>query len=193
MIYSARLIFFLLVYFLSFSGKSQVIDTAFVGSERNYGTIGAPNSSYIWGVDNAFIVSDPSLANIKVQWNEPFGLRPIWVMEANEIGCYSDTIKASVYIKELDTLYLPNAFTPDGDGLNDVFIPTVSDKNISSYQFRVYNRWGVLVFESNSIKQGWDGNYSGTSCESGIYTWYIQVEKNFGESWYNKGVVKIIR
>ncbi|MBU3663156.1 MAG: gliding motility-associated C-terminal domain-containing protein [Bacteroidetes bacterium] len=193
MVFRARLIFFLLVYFLSFSSKSQVIDTAFVGSERNYGTIGAPNSSYIWGVDNAFIVSDPSLANIKVQWNEPFGLRPIWVMETNEIGCYSDTIKAFVYIKELDTLYLPNAFTPDGDGLNDIFIPLVSDKNISSYQFRVYNRWGVLVFESNSIKQGWDGNYFGTSWESGLYTWYIQVEKNFGESWYNKGVVKIIR
>lgn len=193
MIYLARLIFFLLVYFLSFSGKSQVIDTAFVGSERNYGIIGAPNSSYIWGVDNAFIVSDPSLANIKVQWNEPFGLRPIWVMETNEIGCYSDTIRAFVYIKESDTLYLPNAFTPDGDGLNDVFIPVVSDKNISSYLFRIYNRWGMLVFESNQIKQGWDGNYLGNPCETGIYIWHLQVKKSMGESWYDKGSVKIIR
>jgi gliding motility-associated-like protein len=77
--------------------------------------------------------------------------------------------------------------------LNDVFIPIVSDKNISSYVFRIYNRWGVLVFESKQIKQGWDGTYQGNPCESGIYIWHLQVEKNMGESWYDKGSVKIIR
>jgi gliding motility-associated-like protein len=191
--YIHRLILFLLVYSFHLSGKSQIIDTAFVGSERNYGSIGPPNTTYIWGVDNALIVSDPTLPTISVLWNEPLGLRPIWMIASNEIGCLSDTIKAFVYVMEFDTFYLPNAFTPDGDGLNDVFLPIVSEKNMSSYSLTIYNKWGATVFERTLPTMGWDGNYLGAPCDNGVYVWQLNVGKTIGKGWHKKGTLTIIR
>ena len=93
-----RLILFLLVYSFSFSAKSQIIDTAWVGSERNYSTLGTPNSTYIWGADEAIFLSNTALPSVAVRWNEPAGLKPIWVIEVSEFGCFSDTLWAYVYL-----------------------------------------------------------------------------------------------
>jgi len=186
-------LFYLFVFPISAFAQWPIIDTATVGSERNYNIIGTPNASYIWGVDNAFITSNASLPNIRVLWNEPTGLRPIWVIEENQIGCQSDTIKAFVYVSDTETLHMPNAFTPNGDGLNDVFSPITSPKNIKNYHLKIYNRWGIVVFESNNLEQGWDGTYAGNYCETGIYIWHLLLEKNNGKTWSDKGTVNIIR
>jgi gliding motility-associated-like protein len=188
-----RLILFLLVYSFSFSAKSQIIDTAWVGSERNYSTLGAPNSTYIWGADEAVFLSNTALPSVSVRWNEPAGIKPIWVIEVSEFGCFSDTLWAYVYLVEKDTFYVANAFTPDSDGLNDVFSITFNPKHVLSYVLRVYNRWGIMVFESTDPTQGWDGNFLNSACESGMYIWHLQVDKSVGKSFYKKGTVKIIR
>ena len=70
----------------------------------------------------------------------------------------------SLTIYVLDELvYLPTAFSPNGDGNNDGFRPIVVDDNIDfdSWEFSIYNRWGELVFKTNDVNEAWDGTYNG--------------------------------
>ncbi len=85
-------------------------------------------------------------------------------------GC---RVKDSVVIHVKDcprTIFFPNAFSPNGDGLNDLFKPIVSGK-MSQYYFRIYNRYGQLIFETNELQKGWDGRFRTENVPVGIYTW----------------------
>jgi len=89
-------------------------------------------------------------------------------------------------------LALPNAFTPNGDGRNDVF--KIGNMNFQKLQeFSVYNRWGQQVFTTNDPKQGWDGTYNGQPQEMGVYTYLIQVAYPDGTVDNYKGDVTLIR
>lgn len=65
--------------------------------------------------------------------------------------------------------FAPNAFTPDGDGQNEIFSP--KGHNLTDYTLVVYNRWGQLIFESNNIDTGWDGTFMGNECQIDVYVW----------------------
>jgi gliding motility-associated-like protein len=82
----------------------------------------------------------------------------------------SDTINVTA-CPGLTYFYLPNAFTPNGDGLNDVFRPIGND--IVDFQMMIYNRWGQLVFETKDWNKGWDGSYKGRACEPGTYAYKL--------------------
>jgi gliding motility-associated-like protein len=89
----------------------------------------------------------------------------------NEYGCIAfDDI--CIELTEDFTIYIPDAFSPNNDGLNDVFL--IYGDNISSVYMDVYNRWGTLIFSSHDYTQGWDGKYKGAVCEPGIYNYTIR-------------------
>lgn len=69
--------------------------------------------------------------------------------------------------------YLPNAFTPNQDNMNDLFAPVIDCEKLLEYEFLVFNRWGELIFESLDEKNGWDGNYKNQPCQDGIYIWKL--------------------
>ena len=69
-------------------------------------------------------------------------------------------------------LYMPSAFTPNGDGKNDVF-KALDGKNVIEFNLQVYNRWGELVFSSKDINKGWDGRYKNKLQDSGVYVWIV--------------------
>ena len=73
--------------------------------------------------------------------------------------------------------YLPNAFTPNGDGLNDFFKAVPKYDYVSKYQLTIYNRWGQQIFECNNIDCGWDGNYNGKASPNGAYIYKIVYEE----------------
>ena len=73
--------------------------------------------------------------------------------------------------------YLPNAFTPNGDGLNDIFRAVPKYDYIREYQLTIYNRWGQQIFECNDIDCGWDGNYNGKASPNGAYIYKIVYEE----------------
>lgn len=92
-------------------------------------------------------------------------------------------------------LMAPDAFTPDGDGKNDLFKPSY-DCSISNYTIRIYNRWGQLVFESNNPNAGWDGLFEGKEQPIGTYVYYIEytgVEGRTSEKRIEKGALTLIR
>jgi len=92
----------------------------------------------------------------------------------NEFGC-SDTAVRTIFFQEQFVLFIPNAFTPDGDGLNDFWHITGIDVDESTYSLEIYNRWGEMVFRSENIDQPWDGSHrnGGYYVPDGIYTWRI--------------------
>ena len=118
------------------------------------------------------------------------------VRATNASGCFgSDTITVKVY-KILPDIYVPNAFTPGDDGTNDVFKPIpIGVREINS--FRVYNRWGVLVYSSSknaSVSSiGWDGRYKGKPADTAVYVWTVEGIDYLNNSIKKKGTVTLIR
>ena len=92
--------------------------------------------------------------------------------------------------------YLPNAFTPNGDGLNDSFRPIPRYDYVNRYHMSIYNRWGQRIYETTDINKGWDGTYKGSSCMMGAYVYRIVYEE-FGqlpmESNIVEGTVMLVR
>ena len=94
-----------------------------------------------------------------------------YVMVEDYRGCKGDDGSTVARLCGFD-FYLPNAFTPNGDGLNDIFMPTALD--ILNFEFEVFTTWGEKVFSSNNPQQGWDGTYKGKNCPQGIYLYKIR-------------------
>jgi gliding motility-associated-like protein len=98
------------------------------------------------------------------------------IIDAN--GCEAAD---SILVKVLPqtTIFIPNAFSPNGDGLNDGF--GVIGANIERLDMKIYNRWGELIFATNDVNKKWDGTYKGTPQELGVYVYLIKA-KVFGDS-----------
>jgi len=104
------------------------------------------------------------------------------VISVKEQGDYTIDVKDfhcctnqdTVYIKVFE-YFIPNAFTPDGDGLNDVFRAVGLYRNIN-YNLQVYNRWGERIFETNDLDEGWNGISGGKYCPPDTYVWIIHVD-----------------
>jgi gliding motility-associated-like protein len=90
--------------------------------------------------------------------------------------------------------YIPNAFTPNNDGLNDQFrILGLPPENITKFNLEIYNRWGQSVFHSTDITLGWDGTFNGQPCPDGEYIWVIYYEDNNKRTASNKGTVLLLK
>ncbi len=106
-------------------------------------------------------------------------------------GCIGDTT-VKIWVVPHAAFFMPTAFTPNGDGLNDVFRPlAIGYKSITN--FRVFNRWGQVLYNSQNIEQGWDGTYNGQKLDAGVYFWEITMKDRFGAMQHKKGDVTLIR
>ncbi|MFN8248862.1 MAG: PKD domain-containing protein [Ferruginibacter sp.] len=114
------------------------------------------------------------------------------VTATNDIGCFGrDTINVKLFKVKPD-LYVPTAFSPNGDGLNDDFKPlALGMKSLDA--FRVYNRWGQLIFSTTDIGVGWDGTFGGAEQSPGTYVWYASGTDYKGKKHERKGTVVLIR
>ncbi|HPS71239.1 MAG TPA: gliding motility-associated C-terminal domain-containing protein, partial [Bacteroidales bacterium] len=109
-------------------------------------------------------------------------------------GCFkSDTVTVFVIERICDEpyVYIPNAFTPNGDGNNDVLY--VRSEIMDQFVFRVYNRLGELMFETKDKSMGWDGKYKGEKCTPGVYDYYLEGRCVNMEPILKKGNVTLIR
>lgn len=108
------------------------------------------------------------------------------------IGCKGyDTVTIKIF-KGTDNIYVPSAFTPNGDGLNDIFRPLGTAIERLDY-FRIYNRYGELIFETNNLSKGWDGTYKGKDQKTDNYIWTLKAVDRKKITREMKGNVILIR
>jgi gliding motility-associated-like protein len=106
--------------------------------------------------------------------------------------CNGETYKDSVMVVVVP--YIPNAFTPNNDGLNDRFIILgIPYEQITHFNLQIYDRWGQMIYTSTDIRQGWDGTRNGTLCQEGVYVWIIYYEDNKKKPVTNKGTIMLLR
>ncbi|MBL0316290.1 MAG: gliding motility-associated C-terminal domain-containing protein [Flavobacteriales bacterium] len=91
--------------------------------------------------------------------------------------------------------FVPNTFTPDGDGYNEQFIPVAN--TLKEWEFEIFNKWGERVFYTTDESRGWDGNWNGKPCENGSYIWQITYvmsdDKDRPRSMEEQGIVNLVR
>jgi gliding motility-associated-like protein len=115
-----------------------------------------------------------------------------WVAVTDVHGCSAADTVNMVEKPCLTGLYIPNAFTPNNDGKNDVFRPLIYG-NVVQYKFTVFNRWGQEVFESAEPMKGWDGTIRGTPQPDGAYVWYCRYQLQGEAVQTQRGTVLLIR
>lgn len=124
---------------------------------------------------------------------------PVWVTQlfsvtgiSDEYGCEAT---ANVKVTVEPFMLVPNAFSPNGDGLNDYFTPVITGEGYALASFAIFNRWGQCVYQANlnSGLKGWDGTYNGQPADVGTYFYHIVINNPSGKQAMRKGELNLIR
>lgn len=145
------------------------------------------STNYSWSpttwLDNPLIHNPVSLPQNDITYT---------VRVSNSAGCFDDaSVRVHVFRIKPDLL-VPNAFTPNGDGNNDIFKPIpIGMKSVDI--FRVYNRWGQMLYSGTGNGSGWDGTFAGAKQEMATYVWYAEGVDYLNNKIKRKGSVVLIR
>lgn len=149
--------------------------------------MGSGGTNYIW-TPTTPITSSANIQYPTVVLNRD---QIFYLMTENIAGCKGyDTVFVKVY--DQPNYYVPNSFTPNADGLNDIFRAIPAGIASTEY-FRIYDRYGKLIFETNRFMRGWDGNFQGRKQPNGTYVWIVKGTDKFGNKIEKKGTVILIR
>ena len=123
------------------------------------------------------------------------GEQVVMLVVKNEAGC-SDTTFQTVTVYEDVLNYIPNAFSPNEDGINDIFKPVLDNFDRSSFRMQIFDRWGRIVFETDNPDVGWNGSDNGRGyyLETGLYIYVIRVKSERTQEVIDlKGTVTLVR
>ena len=145
-------------------------ETTVLNSEITFDNYSINANTYSW----AFGDNTSSTATNPIHNYATHGTYMITLIASNTFGC-RDTVMAELLIEPEFNFYIPNAFTPDGNGRNEVF--TAVGEEIVTFDMQIFNRWGELIYETSSLEKGWDGSAKGGSEISlaGVYVYNIKL------------------
>jgi gliding motility-associated-like protein len=193
-------------------GNADGILTAAQFDQPCYLRIDKTGTGYIaeWGLGGASRIRKIALAGYTLKGSLPQGLTfdsttgTISGTVSNTFTTHTDTVTAfnpSGFSSTIitftylplsnDIIYCPNAFTPNGDGRNDIW--EVEGENIQSLKFYIYDQWGELLFTSTSKQNGWDGTYRGTKEPVGTYVYYLNAVMDDGQNIKRKGTIALLK
>lgn len=141
------------------------------------------NGSFTWEPDTFLTCS-----NCATTVASPYSSTQYFVTLTDANGCQ---FYDSVWVFVEGTLYVPNTFTPNRDGINDFFLAFGTE--IKEFEMLIFNRWGEQIFRSNSLQEGWDGMHKGHKCQIGVYAWRIVYTENSGKEGMLIGHVNLLR
>lgn len=125
-------------------------------------------------------VSDTTNIRTPKRFYEQFGDHPVVLIAQNDHGCVDTVYKIVKVIDDLQ-IYVPNAFTPNGDGINDLFMVKGSGMRPEGFTMDIFSRAGINLFTTNNINEGWDGKYRGEVMKDATYVYKIRVVGMNGE------------
>lgn len=94
---------------------------------------------------------------------------------------------------DCSTFFMPNAFSPNNDGMNDLFCPIGNFEGIAEYKIDIYDRWGELIYSTIDINNGWDGTYKNQNVQIGVYTYHLYYITVWNKEFSRIGTVTLIR
>jgi gliding motility-associated-like protein len=168
------------------------LDNPYEGQEVTISTHsadGQPYSIYSWTPASAF-ADQQSLSQ---SFKATTGMTVV-ISGTSEEGC-TDTAKVSFTVRPYrPEVMMPNAFTPNGDGINDVFMPVLAiDDGYQLTDFRIVNRWGQLLFSTAHVNIGWDGTFKGQLQSQDVYCYLVTIVFLDGSTKTFKGDVTLLR
>lgn len=166
-------------------------DTIFIGQSVNLNatTNAAGAVNYTWSPTQG--LNNPNIQNPVAT---PSQTTTYLVTMTDPLGC-SNTDTVTIVVEEVlceePEIFIPNAFTPNGDSNNDQVF--VRGNTIREMTFRIYNRWGEKVFETNDPSIGWDGTYAGKAATPAVYVYYLEAICFDNQNFYKQGNISLIR
>jgi len=157
------------------------------GDQTQLNGTGGGNGTYSWAPATGL-----SCTNCPDPVASPTVTTTYTLTVADSLGCmFTDTVTVAVELNCGLGIFVPNAFSPNGDGQNDVLY--VRGDCIEFMEFSVFNRWGEEVFHSTSPAQGWNGVWRGEPCEDAIFTYVVHATMYDGTQQDAKGNVALIK
>jgi gliding motility-associated-like protein len=121
---------------------------------------------------------------------DSLGTYQVMLIAWDAAGC-SDTSWLTLIIEEPTSLYIPNAFTPNGDATNEIFM--VGAVNVMDFELLIFDRWGMLIYASKDVNAGWNGTYDGNKCQEDVYVWRLKYTDIHDNRYERIGHVSLIR
>ncbi len=119
---------------------------------------------------------------------------PVQLTVVNDAGCTDSTHGKFIQVDGVYLLYMPNAFTPNDDGINDCFAPLGNDIELEDFTLSIFDRWGELLYQSSNLDNCWDGTYKGKLVPNGVYVWKLRAKEKYStivhKDWGNVTVTK---
>lgn len=149
-------------------------------------SLGATNYKWLFGDGDSLVTSSSlPIQHIYLQT----GKFNACLIAYNDAGC-SDTLCVELEARVVPLIDVSNAFTPNNDGVNDKVF--VRGYGINKLNWKIYNRWGTLVFQTGSLSQGWDGTYKGKLQPKEVYHYVLDVEFSDGTQYQKKGDITLL-
>ena len=146
-------------------------------------------SHYYWDFDDG----STSIAKNPMHTYLNTGTYYVQLIAESNFTC-RDTAYSYVHIKEHYTFYIPSAFSPNNDEINDIFITSGTGIEPGNFSMLIYNRFGEKIFETDDINLGWNGkDMNNVLCKNEVYTWIIFYKDLFGGTHKESGFITLIR
>ncbi len=157
---------------------------------KDYSTVQVPGliNDYLWSfsTERTSVNQNPSYAFQGIKSH------PISLVVTSDKGC-KDTANSIIKVCDDFNFSIPNSFTPNEDGINDLFIHNGFGIDTEKYLFQIFNRWGELIYETTKL-DGWDGTHNGVKVPEGVYVWKVQYKRiNGNEITEKTGHVTLTR
>jgi len=130
-----------------------------------------------YDIDTTINLGTSAKFNPFIEYPAIAGSYPVNLEVGTVQGCFDDTT-GFIVIEPVYAFYIPNAFTPNSNGLNETFYPVGLSIVEADYNFMIFDRWGKLLFQTNDLSEGWDGKHKNELVPNDVYAWRIELRKD---------------
>ncbi|PCI94099.1 MAG: hypothetical protein COB15_15000 [Flavobacteriales bacterium] len=163
-------------------------------TEITFTNLSIDNDTNYWSFTNGNPNNSMNIDPVVTFPSDTAGTYPVELIVANAAGCRDTTIGQFVKIDGVYLFYMPNSFSPDGDGLNETFRAYGDAIELTQYNIQIFNKWGELMFEANNLENGWNGTYKGKDVPNGVYIWKTRAKEKYTTIMHdNSGYLNLIR
>ncbi len=166
------------------SPQPPIANTAILFTNTSSGAV-----SYKWFYGDGDSLITNSTASVSHIYNAT-AIYTVMLIAINSAGC-ADTLSLQIHTLVTPLFDVPNAFSPNGDGINDKIL--IQGYGISTVKWNIYNRWGILVFSTTNKSTGWDGTYKGVLQPQDVYQYILEIQMTDGSTFSKKGDITLLR